>query len=137
MDHTNDYRIEKGENVIMPPSMKKFLPLIHILEGLSDSERQIVLDHLDQPSLNAVTRAVKTVLADPTTVSPSHRNDLAKAVQQNKNHFTSLLNKKVGGGKKKSSCCAQKRALTRIGGNPLAIILSTAVPLLIDLLRKK
>lgn len=71
---------------------------------------------------------MRTVLAKGgKKIKGRDRDRLRKCIKENEKDFSSLLsNKKVN-----------KKTLAKIGGNPLALILSVGIPILLDLLRGK
>ena len=106
-------------------SSKKYIPLLQILSEMKGYQRQIILDHLDNESCVAVSDSILHLLKKTKNNNPS----IKKCVAENKRCFKSILNDK---NKKK-----KKRALAKVGGGPLGLILSSVVPLLVDLIVKK
>lgn len=114
------------------PQVKQHLPLLSVLRKLGQDERQIVVDHLDKNACNTLQFCLSKVLKEGKK-SKKTAKLMTKLVRENKKNFETIL----GLGKKKKLSHKQKRlALAKIGGNPLALILSTAVPLLLNMLRR-
>lgn len=109
--------------------MKHHLPLIQVLKKLKHYERQIIVDHLDDKACRSLKKCLQTVLKQGQKVPESERSKLSRCFKRHKPLFTKLLSEGGGG-------CRDKRTLARLGGNPLALILSTAIPLLLNLFRK-
>lgn len=109
--------------------IERHLPLMQVLAKLKHYERQIVVDHLDEAGCKALKVCLKTVLRKKTKVPESLKPKLGRCFKQHRHLFAKLLADRSGGS-------AGKKTLARLGGNPLALILSTAIPLLLDLIRR-
>lgn len=109
--------------------MKHHLPLMQVLKKLKHYERQIIVDHLDDKACRSLKKCLQTVLKQGKKVPEKERSKLTRCFRRHKPLFTKLL---AGSG----AGFGDKRTLARLGGNPLALILSTAIPLLLDLFHK-
>ena len=103
---------------------KKYIPLLQILSEVKGYQRQIILDHLDHESCSALSDSILHLLKKTSNNAP-----IKKCLAENKQCFKSILN---GKNKKK-----KKRALAKVGGGPLGLILSSVIPLLINFIAKK
>ena len=107
--------------------LKHHLPLMQVLKKLKHYERQIVIDHLDDKACLELKNSLHTVLTKKSKVPEAERAKLKRCLKQNHALFSKLLTPKTGK-------CSQKKTLARLGGNPLALILSSAIPLLLNLI---
>lgn len=118
------------------PRIDKNIPLFQILKELKNYQRQIIIDHLDDESCSSLSSCIATVLLNGEKIR--NKNEIKSCLKNNKCHFQKILSShrkaKSRNIKKKASPFSKKRALARIGGNPLQLILSTAIPLLLELL---
>ena len=138
--------------IIMSLNIKHHLPLLSVLQRLHASDRQILIDHLDQNACDALSFCLTKVLQEGQIKKRKKKVDsqlVTKLVRDNHFNFQRILGlntqKKKKKTTKKSSKSSnntkkclhkQKRlALAKIGGNPLAIILSTAIPLLLNMIK--
>lgn len=114
------------------PRVEHHLPLLSVLQKLEASDRQILVDHLDKESFDTLQFCLKKILQEGKKKKKKSES-LTNLVREHHLTFESIL----GLGSKKKKSFKQKRlALAKIGGNPLALILSSALPLLINLLKK-
>lgn len=109
--------------------LRSILPFLQTFKDLSSRQRGIMLGHIDDKSCEVVCEAISNVLCNPR-VPELHRKRLRRSLMPHKKHLRILL-------KKGTSKKVKRQKLSEIGGFPLAAILSTAVPLLLDLLLKK
>jgi len=105
---------------------KEYLPFMQTLKQINPSHRTILLGHLNDETCEALYEAVKNVLENPK-ITPSRRAMLRKRLSPHKKVLRNLV-------KKSGSRSAKKKNLTKLGGNPLALILGTAIPLLLDVI---
>lgn len=113
----------------MRPAVRKHIPLLYVLNQLKDYERQIIIDSLDEEATQAIERCVTTVLQKKRKLGGGQQEKLQTCIQQNSEGFGNIL--KRGKGRTK------RRELARLGGNPLAMIIATALPMLMKLLLNK
>ena len=106
-------------------SLQTNIPLFQVLRELKDHQRQIIIDHLDAKSCNALVECVKCVLKRGPKKKGKRQTKLRACIKQYHKDFAHIL------GKRQSS-----RQLAKVGGFPLGLILSTAVPLLMSFLKK-
>ena len=104
---------------------KTHLPLLQILKEMKGYQRQIVVDHLNPKATRCLKNCITLVLKKkPKNKKAVTNQTLKKHIQQNQQAFKHLLS---------SNGKNTNRMLARVGGNPLATILSTAIPLLMSL----
>jgi hypothetical protein len=106
--------------------LRKVLPFLQVLKQLRPGQRSILLSHLDNESCEMVYEAVANVLKNPK-VTPAKRRQLKKALAPHKKCLRSLVSKKRSSGLK-------RKDLASVGGFPLGLVLSTAIPLLLNML---
>ncbi len=112
-----------------PPSRKSSLiPLLHVLKSLKSADRVIILAHLDDHTRDAIYKTVSNVLKSKR-VPIQNRIHLRDNLGSFKSDFRCLISKD-------SSSVQKKKKLTQLGGNPLSLILDTALPLMLDLFPK-
>ena len=109
--------------------LRRHIPLLQVLKELTGYQRQIVMDHLDLSSCNALAHSVSTVLHKGQS-SVKNKKRIARLIRANKSLFSDIVGTRIC----KKNCQKKKRALARVGGNPLGAILSTGIPLLLSLL---
>lgn len=114
-----------GVNTMSPT--RKHIPLLYVLNQLKDYERQIIVDSLDSEATAAIERCVRTALVKKKR--GGGQDQLQAHIRQNKEGFGRILKK---GGKAQT----KRRELARLGGNPLATIITTALPLLVKAVAK-
>lgn len=107
--------------------LEKILPMLQSLKKASPKYRPILLSHMDGPSCNAMYETIHNVLTNPR-VPVGQRKKLRKMLFPYKNELRYLatqLNSET-----------KKRKLIQMGGTiPFGSILSTAIPLLLNVLR--
>jgi hypothetical protein len=109
---------------------RKVLPLLRVLQDFKPkSRRSILLSHLDDESCEALYEAVANVMLSDR-IHPTVRAKLKRILNRNREPLTVLSDKEA-------DPALKKRHLTQMGGGVLSLILSTAIPLLVDLLRPK
>ena len=102
------------------------LPLIHVLNEMKDYQRQIVVDHLNPKAVKCLKNCVSMVLKKKSKTKKTGKNQkLQKHIQENQHVFKHLLS---------PSKRNTNRMLARVGGSPLGMILSAAIPLLMSLI---
>lgn len=111
----------------MKTGIKNHMALFHVLHKLKNFERQIILDHLDSTACDSLSNCIKIVLKKKKKLSPAQKAKVKKIISDHRQTFDNVLNKKR----------KRKRDLAKLGGFPFAFLLSTAIPLLINLLKKK
>ncbi len=110
--------------------VRKHLPLIQVLKEIKPYQRQIVVDHLDDDACQSLGFCVSTVLSQGNSLI--NRKQVKCCVKANKSTIKNIIKSP----KTKKQRQAKKHALAAFGGGPLALILSTAIPLLLNLLKK-
>ena len=115
----------------MKPShkrLRKVLPFLQVLRELRPQQRSILLSHIDDESCEMVYEAVANVLKN-SKVTSAQRRRLKKALEPHKKCLRTLISNK-------SSRSAKRKNLLAVGGFPIGMILSAALPLLLNLLTK-
>lgn len=108
---------------------KELLLLFSLLKQLKHKQRVGVIKYLDEKSTESLYEAIHNVLHNKN-VSPQRRNRLKRILRPHKNLLRYL-------GNKKRSKKIKQQKLAEIGGSPLALILSTAIPILTEVLINK
>ena len=108
---------------------KKLLPLYLLLKQLPSKKRTELLQYLDEESAESLYEAVHNILTNPI-IGPTQRRRLYRVLKPHKVTLRYL-------GDKRKSKKQKRQKLAQIGGNPLALILSTAIPILTEILMKK
>lgn len=118
-------RVQKRKKPVLNAS---FLPFLQIVGELHPSKRQILIPLLNDRACQALSHCVKLVLEEgKATAAPNVVKRLKKCLTKNKLEFKHILDSD-----KKS---VQRKALTTIGGNPLAFLIASAIPMLVNLLK--
>ena len=103
--------------------VREHLPLLQILSEIKNHQRQIIIDKLDDKAINALAKCIKFILATKKKkVKIPYSNYLSSIIKTNKSQINAILQSKK----------KRKRALTQIGGSPLALILSTVIPIITE-----
>ena len=114
-------------------SLKKHIPLFQVLKELKDYQRQIIVNHLDDSTCQTLASCIGSVLKKSKRISPPQKIRIKRAIQTHQKFMTKIVKKqkshKVKGKRRTSPL---KTPLTRIGGGTLGVILSTAIPLLLE-----
>ncbi len=115
----------------MGSGTRYFLPLLHILQSsLSEDERQIVLDHLDQRTTDYIAEhVVRPVLSAQISLSPELNDRVKDSIRTYTPSFEMLLST--------ASFKKRRRALAQIGGETLSLFLEARIPPLASQLKKK
>ena len=106
---------------------KKQIPLLKIMRDLPVDEQLILLHHLDSKACKNIVVCIKKVLAG-THLSKSSKQKLIKELGP----YRDLMRSIVASKKRKES----KDLLPYIGGG-LSAILASAIPILIEIARRK
>jgi hypothetical protein len=109
--------------------LQDILPFIHTFKTLRPAQRVILLAHLDDKSCNLLCECCANVLHN-SKIPTAKRKRLSKALLPHKAALRQLVHPS-------GSLTAKRKKLYQLGGGPLSLILGTALPLLVDLLRKK
>lgn len=109
--------------------LREILPFLQTFKDLRPAQRSIMLAHLDDKSCEILYEAVSNVLRNPT-VSAAQRKRLRKVLQPHKHCLRSLISRS-------GSSANKRRKLQKIGGFPFSAILSTAIPLLLNLIASR
>ncbi len=109
--------------------LSEFLPLFQIIGELEPAKRQILLTHLDTPSTKALIRSIADLLTlGDVNLPPELKSKIRRAVRSNRSAFKVVCGSGAVGKK--------RNALTAVGGGPLALLLSTVIPLLLGKILK-
>lgn len=121
----------KKKALKMPPKEKLtyVLPLLQVLRELSPKQQSIILGHLDDKSCATLCTTIRRVIQSKKLSDPEKRN-LQRVLSSHKHCLRSLCNSKS------VHSSSRRRNLQKLGGNPLLYILSTAIPLLLDIFKK-
>ena len=111
----------------MSRKRKRSIALLHVLHQMTPGNRQIILDHLNSEAVNAVIGCLLCVLKNKNKVGQS--TTLTSCISSHSKHIGRLLSSKA-------SDKTKKRKLAQFGGNPLGLIISAAIPLLMSLWKK-
>lgn len=109
--------------------LREVIPFLQTFKDLRPNQRSILIGHIDDKSCEILYEAIANVLRSPR-ISDGQRKKLRKILQAHKSCLRSLISNKT-------SRTLKRKKLQQIGGFPLATILATAVPLVLDLLMKK
>lgn len=113
----------------MSTKAKEYVPLMHVLRKLSNEERQIILSHLDHKSCDQIRGCVGKVLKRKNKLDSRTREKLKQCIRENEHDFETIFSSR--------SEPVRRRAIARVGGNPLALLLGVGLPMLLDLILKK
>jgi len=106
------------------------IPFVKSLASIKNHDhRCILMSHLDYDSCELIYEVIYNVISNKS-IPPKKREQLQKILHPHQNNLRYMASKK-----KKPAL--KKKRLTQIGGNPLAIILSTAIPLLMQAFHQK
>ena len=117
-DHLADGKKKKA--------IRDHIPLFQVLKELKNYQRQIIVDHLDPSSCKHIRACISTVLNCGHKVNDNKH--IKYCVRTHKPQLQQILRASKFRGR------AHKRALARIGGNPLYTFLSFALPLLLEMI---
>ena len=106
---------------------KRDLPLLQTLKELNQRQRCIVLSHLNDGSCESVCEAISNVVKNPKIKSSGK---LKRQLNPHKKALRFIANKRA-------TVKQRRKKLVQLGGNPIAAILATAVPFLLNLLTRK
>ena len=109
--------------------LREVIPFLQTFKDLRPNQRGILINHIDDKSCEILYEAIANVLRSPR-ISDGQKKKLRRALQAHKSCLRSLISSKT-------SKTVKRKKLQQIGGFPLATILATAVPLVLDLLMKK
>ena len=107
---------------------RDYIPLLHILRKLPETDRQIIISHLNHESCAHVERCIVRVLKGKRRLSASQRHAVQKCVRENQSDFSKILSSK--------SLSVKRKHLAKVGGGPFTLLLSIGLPLLLSFLRK-
>lgn len=116
------------------------IPLIKVLADQKPASRKILLDHLDDDALHRVVNAVDRTFDKVSQVTSRSRprgsdlrggfkHDYYKRVKLELQPHRKAVTQLVGN--RKRTLKNRRRSLIAYGGNPLAILLEFALPLLV------
>ena len=108
--------------------LRALIPFLSTFKEIKPSQRGILLAHLDDSACDILCETVSNVLRNPR-IKPTLRKKLCKSL-----HPYKTLLRQLGDSKK--SLKFKRKILYKVGGFPLASILSAAIPFLMSLLRK-
>ena len=109
--------------------LSKLLPFLKVLNDINGQNRTILLSHINSESCSDLCETISNVLKNPS-MGESERKRLRKMLSPHKQCLRSLV-------KKNQSVKQKQKKLQKIGGSPLGVILSSAIPLLLDILVKR
>jgi len=113
-------------------SLRKHIPLFQVLKELKDYQRQIIVDHLDDSTCKSLANCIASVLRKSRRISHHQKQQIKRAVRIHQKFLKKIIS--AEGSPKNSGSKRLKTSLTRIGGEPLGLLLSTAIPLLVEFL---
>jgi len=106
---------------------RRQIPLLKVLKDLKPEARAIILASLDSSSCNEIVSCVRKVLQGKKLNSRTKKR-IAKALSPQKNLYRDLINT--------NSFKAKKEILPKLGGS-ISLILSAAIPILLEIARAK
>jgi len=107
------------------------LPLMQSLMGMTPAQRTIILQHLDDHSQDMLIDTVQYVLQmGPKKLKKDDAGNLSHLLKDHKCDLRYLCNHK-------KTVKLRRRRLKQMGGFPLGLVLSTAIPLLLSLFKKR
>ena len=109
--------------------MTEALPFLRAMQTVNPKYRPLIIDRLDDRGRDILCRGVSNVVENPA-LNEKTRKRLAKKLSPHRDAIRSLC-KKCGSKNKR------KKILTQLGGFPLSLVLSTALPLLLNLINRK
>lgn len=112
----------------MPLTNREYLPLLHVLKKLPAADRQILLLHLNDKSCSYVEHCITKVLKGKNKLSPELHDALKECVQSHQHDLIRIL--------KTQSPTVKRRALAKVGGGFLSLLLGVGIPMLLSLLKK-
>jgi hypothetical protein len=125
----------RGRGALEPSKKKKLrqiLPLLKTLQGVKPQDnRSVLLSHLDDEACEAMYETLYNVMANEK-IGPATRKKLRKKLWAHQEPMNFLT--KNG---KRYSPKLKRKKLAAMGGNPLGLILSAAIPFITDLLLGK
>ena len=108
---------------------KRLLPLFSLLKQLSPKKRTEVIQYLDENCVQSLCEAIHNVLHNQS-IGQKQQKKLKRTLSPHKAALRYLGDARRSG--------KQKRVkLMQIGGNPLALILSTVIPIISEVLMRK
>lgn len=109
---------------------KRVLPLLRTLQDFKPKRnRSILLSHLDDEACEALYEAVANVMLNDR-LHPAVRAKLSQLLKRHRRPMEILSDADA-------EPALKRRHLAQMGGNPLSLILSAAIPILLDLFRAK
>lgn len=106
------------------------LPLLQTLMGMTPAQRTVIVAHLDDASQDMLIDTVDYVVKKGRKKLPKDKADsLAGLLSEHKSDVRYMCNRK-------HVAKLRRRRMRQMGGFPLGLIISTAIPLLFSLLRK-
>jgi len=106
------------------------LPLMQVLVGMTPAQRTIIVQHLNDEAQDMLLDSVKYVLqVAPKKMNSERKNNLSGALKEHKCNLRYLCDHK-------RTVKLRRRRLRQMGGFPLGLILSTAIPMLLNLFTK-
>ena len=109
---------------------KVVLPLMQTLVGMTPSQRTIIMHHLDDTSQDMLLDVVQYVLSSSENKLPKEKvQGLSEILSEHKCDLRYMCNNK-------KSCKLRRRKMKQMGGFPLGLVLSAAIPMLLNLFRR-
>lgn len=115
------------------PQAANALPFLQVMGQMHPQLRPHVIGRLGNDAVDDLSRCFDLVLKEAASQSsrlpPQLKGELKESVLRHRAEFKHVLTAKA--------TLARKRALAQLCGNPLALILSAAIPLLLNLVSPK
>jgi len=109
---------------------KVVLPLLQTLMGMTPAQRTVIVAHLDEASQDMLIDTIEYVVKTARKKIPQDKADgLSALLTEHKCDVRYMCNRKHPGK-------LRRRRMRQMGGFPLGLILSTAIPMLFSLLKK-
>ena len=112
------------------PTILKKLELLKVLKKINNKDRPTIIKYLDDRGVDLVCECVQNILFNNVGLNLKEKKRLRSTLNKRQKAMKNIANKS-------NSFKRRRSLLNHHGGNPLALILSTALPLLTDLLFRR
>lgn len=108
----------------------QLLPLLQTLMGMTPAQRTVVVAHLDTKSQDMLIDTIDYVLRMGRQKLPKDKAaELSEVLSEHKDDLRYVCDRK-------RPIKSRRKRMQQIGGFPIGLVLSTALPLLLNLLKK-
>ena len=109
---------------------KVILPLLQTLMGMTPAQRTVIVAHLDEASQDMLIDTIEYVVRSARRKMPKEKADsLSSLLADHKCDVRYMCDRRQAGR-------LRRRRMRQMGGFPLGLIISTAIPMLLSLLKK-